>query len=170
MSALNLILENRMLREAAVQTPRVELKESNLGPNIRQFEFVNIGHKHIPEFLFDINKIYIVKISESAAQYDEKIKTKSYLSIELEKSNQSFESDITLFEKQLIYIPSKLYEVSFSDIDEHFRLDIFEHLMKTVENLSIDAPGFKLKRIIQFSVQIFYSNTSFEFKRRGLIE
>lgn len=170
MSELIFNFENLSLREAVVNTPRVDLKCSRFGPNIQLFEFVNDGYKHLPDFLQDISRHYCSIVWDIMVLFEYDLKTLTCLNIELEATKNVLADSVTMIERRKIYIHTDLLEINaeiLSDLKAHFDRHIFDYLLKKVHDILIKESEFTLKLISQLNVQIFNSTKWFENRSRG---
>lgn len=139
--------------------PYVELEWTNsaFDRRIREFKIRNNGFKKIEEFLVSAFDIYKVELAKAVSEYN-LVKTTSYFCAEFERSfhvDGDDDHDIVT-EKREVHIPTKNREInSTTDLREHFRKDIINHIMQKVEDVMIEGSGFKLSKIEHLLVQIF---------------
>lgn len=95
-----------------------------------------------------------MKILEAVSEFD-LIKTVSYFSAEFERSFHVDEDGDVLTEKRDIHIPTKNVEISSAtDLREHFRINIINHVLRKVDEVMVEGSGFTLKEIKELRVQI----------------
>lgn len=116
---------------------------------------MNIGYKHIEEFLLNTFILYEAQIKKSLLQFDV-IKSISYFSAEFERSFQNDENSDPLLEKRTVHIPSKMLEIySNTDLEKHFQTNVIDFVIEKVDEVMIEGSGFTLSKIIQLSTQFF---------------
>lgn len=102
------------------EIPHVELQNTNssFSKRIREFDIVNFGFERIEEFLsnsFDLFEEQLV----GALQRFNMVKTICYFNAEFERAFVTDEHSDPLFEKRLIYIPTKANEIDLSMQQQH---------------------------------------------------
>lgn len=138
---------------------RIEFQETNsaFGNRIREFDLVNMGFKHIQQFMMSAFDLYEEKITESVRQYN-MIKTLSYFIVELERAfeNPTNSQYDPIFEKRTVYITTLAREIDYStDIEDHFQSDIVNYSIRKIDEVMIEGSGFTVSRIDRLRVQIF---------------
>lgn len=139
------------------ESPHVELQVTNtaFGQRIREFELVNFGYLLIEDFLSNSFKLFETQIVEALRQFT-MIKTIAYFSADFERAFKIDEQSEPLFEKRLIYIPTKMKEIDLTtNISEYFQNDIINYLKKKVDEAMVEGSGFTLGKINKLTIQIF---------------
>lgn len=151
------IMSNSEQEHSGAEIPHVELQLSNsaFGKRIREFNILNFGHRSIDDFLIHSFNIYESQIAESVSRFN-MIKTLSYFSGEFERSFVHEDNRDPLFERRLIYVPTKVKEISSStNVSEYFKSNVIDYVKRKVEEALIEGSGFTLSRIDKLTVQIF---------------
>lgn len=153
--------ENMSVDEGGETTPHIEYQilTSAFERRIREFELLNVGFKHIKQFLVNTFEIYQMNITNAVNEFN-MIKTTSYFSAEFERSFHIDEADENnsniLTEKREIHIPTINREInSTTDLREHFQTDVIDHIIARVDEVMIEGSGFTLSKINKIRVQIF---------------
>lgn len=152
-----------------IEKPQVKFIELNsaFGRRIREFKFVNIGYKHIEEFLTSLFKKYREQVINSINEHG-LIKSVCYFSAEFERGFKNDEKSDILLEKRTVYIPTKMKPLSLNtDWEAHFQNDIIDYVRQKVEDVMVEGSGFTLSRIDSLTVQIFKHEP---FRGAGYIE
>lgn len=89
------------------------------------------------------------------AEFEKKIPKLNVSESESENGSDVMDIDSEEIIKQTLYFttPSTLIGLD-SDLSEHYRLNIINELLESVENTAIQGSGFTLSRIIELNVQI----------------
>lgn len=113
--------------------PHVELQITNSSFNkrIHEFDIVNFGYKQIEEFLKSSYSVFEGQIVDALNRFH-MIKTICYLSADFERAFiTDDEQSEPLYEKRLIYIPTKAKEIDVSTkLSKYFRKGVIEYLKK----------------------------------------
>lgn len=139
------------------ENPTVELRISNsaFGNRVREFDLVNSGYIHIEEFLANTFELFERQIDEALNRF-KMIKTVCYLSADFERAFVSDDQSDPLFEKRLIYIPTKVKEINTStNLSEYFQTDVIDYVKRKVDEVLVEGSGFTLSKIEKLTVQIF---------------
>lgn len=141
---------------------RVELQilDNAFDRQIRTFALLNKYYLDIQEFLKGAFRLYRAEIKRTLEQHNI-VKSLAILVVEFEKkipivSVNGDGNDSVQTIKETLYFTTPNYKIDLgSNIKKHYKKNITNEIMKSVDEAALRGSGFSLSRIIRLDVQIY---------------